>query len=342
MKKNLLIGLLVFLAFLLTTYLASGQILSTLARYEIEKIESEELKISFSNINLVGLSKPQIEIKDLAIKVGKKEFSHWSFSVPSIRILTDWKAWTSNSYNIQEIEVLGAVVELSEKNDPPDSKGQTNLQGIPFFRVGSIKLKDAKFNYLNLDPKEKRPPGKLSFHSINGEILSFNREAVQSGTLAAKATGYFGKGELKLDLESTLLKKPLEVKMKSEMTEIDLGEINTYLQTTEGLNLKGKLKRAKSSSLLQSSLVETRVQMFYSGLEVEVLDNEKRSSITAGLAEPILQGMICNTNENRGGFSQVHVSKRKRKADESVVQFLLLGLLKVSLNVACLGDIVSP
>jgi hypothetical protein len=193
-----------------------------------------------------------------------------------------------------------------------------------------------------LDPKEKRPPGDLSFHSISGEIFSFNREALQSGTLAAKATGYFGEGQIKLDLESTLLKEPLEVKMKSQMTGIDLGEINTYLQPTEGLKLKGEIKKAKSSSLLQASLVETRVQMLYSGLEVEVLDNEKRSSITAGLAEPILQGMICNTNENRGGFPQVHVSKRNRKADESIVQFLLLGLLKVSLNVACLGDIVSP
>ena len=143
MKTKLFWGFSIFLAILLAGILASGQILTSLARNELKKFESEQLNIQFSAIKIADPMTPQFEINDLSIKLGDKNLTHWSFSVSKIKIQTTWESLRKKSYSIRSIEIFRPKVELSEKNDSPKTQSNFSLKVVPPFSIKTIKIKKA-------------------------------------------------------------------------------------------------------------------------------------------------------------------------------------------------------
>lgn len=323
------------LILILGVYVFSSAILTFWAKRTLNQWEDETLKMSLSSVSVSGFSSPKILIHDLKVELGNRDNSFWLFKVKDISVQPEWKAWFRQELFVSKVSIEGADVSLSEKNDSPSGKNKISKSDIPLFKIGSLSIRNSQFSYSDIDPLGKRETGKLLFENISGDVDSITSDKVKNGKLTGRAQGTFGKGHLSIQLETRILKKPLLVILKSKVENVDLSKIDSYIAPTQGLNIQGEIVKAKAQSELTSEQVSSKVQLLYQNLELTVLNTEERSSFSSGIAEALLQGKICNTNKERGGFDSVHSLQQKTKSKNSITQSLLIGLLDVSLKIAC-------
>ncbi len=226
------------------------------------------------------------------------------------------------------------VVVIEGDKSLPEGKGAAGSGGG--FRVGGIRVRDGKFTYVRLrDGREAR----LRVNGIEAKVEELGTRSDLRGRAArARVDAKLeDSGLIVLEVGAGLFGKtepdPL-VDVRLEIAGQDLTRLNPFFFVDDKLRLKGELMRGQGIVTVRGARAQATVTALYRDLDLKFEKGPERSGLEATLSNVIKSFKIDPENTDESRRDRIRQAVLERKPGESLVSFILRGLLEAALAVA--------
>ena len=225
---------------------------------------------------------------------------------------------------------LDKVKNIKSENDK--SKKDNDFS----FVIDKLRVSNSEFNYIDKDPKEKRNDGDLKFNKImvNSDNIHIKKANLEQ-PISLVASGYLEKNLINIDLELDSLAKDFNLKLRTSFQNADVGSMNSYLIPVENIKIYGTVISSFTESEVHNRQLKTHTKVEYVGLKLDALTDEDDQPLAMSMVIDLFANLkICNSKFKDKNASNEQTTILTQK-EESVVQFLLRGLLDNYMKISC-------
>lgn len=288
-----------------------------------------ELEIGTARVSLFAPTR--IEIRNLRLRAGTRDFEEVEAKVSRLRAIVSLRAAWRNEIKIQDIELEGVDVVLTD-GDGPRGPGAGGA-GLPDFLLEGIELRGGNFTYVrNL----KKTHAVFKAHKIDASFVPFGTLEGTNKIAKGRATGRIeNSGSIALDLAVHVRPlRPLTIDLAVHAREQNLADLTAFFKENAGVVLNGELLRGEARATVRGSRLSAEVEATYKDFQVKVEPMWDRDETAAFFTN--LGTSIAMREKNLG---KPQSEKRKnveleREPGEPIVAFILRGLKEAAIGVA--------
>ncbi len=276
--------------------------------------------------------------RDATIQLGTAGESVWTGTIQKVELQFSPGAGLSD-YSFSSVKILRPRILLAEVSGVSSESQTPELPKTPV-TIETLKVEDGIFTYQSRNPNNKRKAGELTFSRIAAESQNIEYRGYDSSPIKINITGQLDEGFLSLDMTIKLSKSSSNFEIVSEIENAPLKSANSYTQPTEGLSLQGTIVKARAHSNYSDSRLTTRSSLVYRDLDVDLESQGDSSTLATWFKQVVFNSLLCDSQEpSQFGKQNSEVVMPARKG--SWAQYVLTGLLKSSLKVACVEQEVE-
>lgn len=311
-----------------------SSLLTKYANRKLDTFEKKDFTLNVQKIRIASYIPLIIEINNFGVLKGQMKSTKWDINLSKVLIHTGFSKLSSKT--IDKLEIKKITATLIETNPKLDKiKKEKEKEGTSL-SIRELRIEDSQFHYIDKDPKAERSDGELLFENI---AIKADDIVVKESNLQKpaelKARGELAKNKIYMDLRLDSFKKDFNLQLKSKIIDADVSSVNSYVLPVEKIRLHGKILSSYTFSEMEDKHLHTKTKAKYRDLKIDVLPSPDRSMALSVAMDVIANLKICDSNiKNKGLFEET--SSDLNQKDESVVQFLLRGLLENFLKISCL------
>ncbi len=276
--------------------------------------------------------------RDANIQLGTAGEGIWTGTIQKIELQYSPGSDITN-LSLTSVKILRPRILLAEVSGVSSKRKVPDLPNTPV-TIKDLRVEDGIFTYQSRNPNNNRKAGELTFSRIAADSQNIQYRGYDSSPIKVNVTGQLDEGFLSLDMTIRLSKASSSFEIISEIENAPLQSANSYTQPTEGLSLQGTIVKARAHSNYSESQLTTRSSLVYRDLDVDLESQGDSSAIGTWFKQVIFNSLLCDSQEpSQFGTQKSEVVMQARKG--SWAQYVLTGLLKSSLKVACLEQEVD-
>lgn len=262
------------------------------------------------------------------------DFEEWLYTgVYHMREITS-KNTTISAFRDKTLEIEGGLYKPMP---------QETLRNLPFeLNIGSITLEDWKISYEEQLGANKEP-GIIEFHDFDADIKTINNIDSTDSIKVHIETRLMNEGIVKADLSIPNYHPEEEFEFNGRINKMDMREINPLLENLVGISIvSGKTDRMVFEGKADKLLATGTVTMYYSDLEVKLIDDKTdstKSKISKGLIwlsnRVVSRGIEMVVRKGSGRFPKTGSIDFVRNREKSIFSYgakALLSGIKASIG----------
>lgn len=261
-------------------------------------------------------------------------------SLSKIAIVTDFRNLLEKNETkvIDLVEVQDFAITIEENynpQEPPKSEeelkkleasyGGKFLEGLPPIKSESIRLKNAKLDYiLHKFGKE----AQITVSEINTQISKFGtRKDLGPRFIVANLTGKVQKtGHLKFYLRADLFSVENEDRIDISIAHQSMADLDSFFVYEDGIEMKGEINDVHANVRINQGQLSGSLFANYHDLDLHMVPTPEAGKLKVSF-ENILQGLkVAKTKPDKHKPPPVAFIKYSRKPNDSIVEFILQGL----------------
>jgi len=241
----------------------------------------------------------------------------------------------SREVHFKEIRAFSPRVIVSEGGfRGPRSAPDKNKQQSPWTVViDGMKAHDGKFQYVRL---YKPKAAVVSVKKIEARVGKWGTTAeLWQKVSVGRATGVLeNSGRFRLDVATPMPAESQHADISLELARQDIGEMNAYFRISDSIKLAGDLVQVHSNIVIRGTKLKSSVQAKYFGLKMEFEKTINRSPAATFFSNLIRSIQMDTSSMQETKLSQTRVAEIKRMPEETIMQFILRGLMDAAMMVS--------
>lgn len=335
MRKTL-IGILVLGTVVVVLYSALVLMVAPrmLRSHIMEAVESAcpSCELEFQGVSLAYFQPWVLTFQDIHLYAGHKGGSEAKVRLDSLEIVGNVGESTKENIVIESVSVDGPDVIFTD-GDAVSKKSDDEEKSGPTFEIRKTELSHGKFTYIR---NTKGTSATLHLHNVAGEIGVIGTDPKISKDMvnAHFRTQIEKSGEVELDVAALLRPGPDHVDVTVHIRDQNLVDLTPFFNPNAGVEIKGKLIKARGRVLVRGEEAKASVWVVYHGLDIKLNPMYDRTKAEAFFMNLGADLVMADEDLGLSKDEQTKMIQVKRESGERIVGFILRSLKEAAIGLA--------
>jgi hypothetical protein len=236
---------------------------------------------------------------------------------------------------IGHIEIERPEVKVTEGDQGSGPSEQKNSKPLDI-EIETIGVKGGSFAYSR---DHHNRTGTLQVFQIDAAVGPFGSSArLQHEKAEGKATGVLEQsGKFHLAVGAYVFENDPKAEVNLEISGQNLAELNRLFGPNDGINLRGVLLEGRSSIKVRGPQLKASAYARFQDFGVKVKAHEERGGLSAFFQTLMASIKMGKQNVHGKAYVRTATASLARKPRQSLISFILNGMLQAAMKVASQG-----
>ncbi|MGE3975700.1 MAG: hypothetical protein AB7F59_14330 [Bdellovibrionales bacterium] len=294
-----------------------------------ENCKSCKLEISSLKIHLFARD---LSLRQIKFTAGRRITTAVEAQIEKISLSLTSSPFDLKNMEIDKVEIESPQITVIEGDEKTGSHPLRTNEELKW-NIEKIFIYNGKFKYLRESPDRT---GVIHMNDIQVTVENLNSATGPQAKLAqVKAKSLLeNSGQVEMNINTAPFEDQTNVDLDIRLSQYNLKESNDFFKPIDQAELSGEIVSGFATSKVRGPKLISTVEVKYKNLDVQFFTDKDRTDVANFFMNVMADAKFDKKSTDESKPERTRTAHIVRKAEETLISFILRGLKDASLEVA--------